>query len=170
MTYTLSGEGSGLFEVSNQGQIKLSASLNHEEMPSYTLTLSVRDSKDGIGNPDSVTDDSVTVNVTVNDVDEPPSAPTDLSISTQRRQPHLGFGRELDRTRRHRHPRRSQATTCSTVCMEQPTGSTTTLTPLVQLPRQRYPRSRLQHHIPSTSACEERRGRKPVGHEQQHHR
>ena len=68
--------------MSNQGQIKLSASLNHEEMPSYTLTLSVRDSKDGIGNPDSVTDDSVTVNVTVNDVDEPPGVPTGLSVST----------------------------------------------------------------------------------------
>ena len=82
LTYSLSGEGSDLFNVNNQGQISLSVTLNYEATPSYSLTLSVRDSKDDVGNPDSDTDDSVTVNVTVDDVDEPPGAPTDLSVST----------------------------------------------------------------------------------------
>ena len=82
LTYSLSGEGSEHFNVNNDGQITLSVSLSHEDAASYTLTLSVRDSKDGIGNPDSETDTSATVNITVVDVDEPPGAPTDLSVST----------------------------------------------------------------------------------------
>ena len=79
MTYSLSGEGSELFNVDSHGQITLSATLNHEDTPSYSLTLSVRDGKDDGGNPDSKTDTSVTVNVTVVDVEEPPGTPTDLS-------------------------------------------------------------------------------------------
>ena len=79
LTYSLSGEGSELFNVDSHGQITLSATLNHEDTPSYSLTLSVRDGKDDGGNPDSKTDTSVTVNVTVVDVEEPPGTPTDLS-------------------------------------------------------------------------------------------
>ena len=79
LTYSLSGEGSELFNVDSHGQITLSATLNHEGTPSYSLTLSVRDGKDDGGNPDSKTDTSVTVNVTVVDVEEPPGTPTDLS-------------------------------------------------------------------------------------------
>ena len=40
LTYSLSGEGSEYFNVNNQGQITLRASLNYEDKPSYTLTLS----------------------------------------------------------------------------------------------------------------------------------
>ena len=87
LTYSLSGEGSEYFNVYNQGQITLRASLNYEDKPSYTLTLSVRDSKDGIGNPDSETDATTTVNVTVVDVDEPPGPPTGLSVSTNQDNP-----------------------------------------------------------------------------------
>ena len=87
LTYTLSGEGSVHFEVNNQGQITLSANLNHEDAASYTLTLSVRDSKDDVGNPDSDTDASIAVNVTVGDVDEPPDAPTYLWVSTNEDNP-----------------------------------------------------------------------------------
>ena len=87
MTYTLSGEGSDLFEVNNQGQITLRATLNHEDAPSYTLILSARDSKDDVGNPDSETDASIAVNVTVDDVDEPPGSVEPVvvtSLSTSR--------------------------------------------------------------------------------------
>ena len=82
LTYTLSGEGSDLFEVSNQGQITLNASLNHEVTPSYTLILSVSDGKDGIGNPNSETDASITVNITVGDVDEPPGSVEPVMVTT----------------------------------------------------------------------------------------
>ena len=81
LTYSLSGDGSEHFNVNNQGQITLSVSLSHEDAASYTLTLSVRDNKDGIGNPDSENDTYVTVNITVVDVDEPPSPLTGLSVS-----------------------------------------------------------------------------------------
>ena len=87
LTYSLSGDGSEHFNVNNQGHITLSASLSHEDAASYTLTLSVRDSKDGIGNPNSETDATTTVNVTVVDVDEPPGPPTGLSISTSQDNP-----------------------------------------------------------------------------------
>ena len=85
MTYSLSGEGSEHFEVSDDGQITLSGNLNHETTPSYTLILSVSDGKDGIGNPDSngpVTDASITVNITVEDVDEPPGSVDPVMVTT----------------------------------------------------------------------------------------
>ena len=87
LTYMLSGEGSDLFEVSNQGQVTLNDNLNHEVTPSYTLILSVSDGKDDISNPDSETDATVTVNVTVEDINEPPGAPGDLSVSTNEDNP-----------------------------------------------------------------------------------
>ena len=96
LTYTLSGEGSDLFEVSNQGQITLNASLNHEVAPSYTLILSVSDGKDGIGNPNSETDASITVNVTVGDVDEPPGSVEPVMVTTLSTSDHFGWcGLEL---------------------------------------------------------------------------
>ena len=51
LTYSLSGEGSEHFEVSDDGQITLSGNLNHETTPSYTLILSVSDGKDGHRQP-----------------------------------------------------------------------------------------------------------------------
>ena len=87
LTYSISGDGAENFNVSNEGQITLDAKLNHEEVQFYSLTLSVRDDKDDVGNPDSETDASIMVNVTVADVNEPPDAPTDLSISTNQDNP-----------------------------------------------------------------------------------
>ena len=87
LTYSISGDGAENFNVSNEGQITLDAKLNHEEVQFYSLTLSVRDDKDDVGNPDSETDASIMVNVTVADVNEPPDAPTDLSISTNEDKP-----------------------------------------------------------------------------------
>ena len=87
LTYTLTGEGSEHFNVNNQGQITLRATLNHEDAPSYTLILSVSDGKDDISNPDSETDATVTANVTVEDINEPPGAPGDLSVSTNEDNP-----------------------------------------------------------------------------------
>ena len=87
LTYTLTGEGSEHFNVNNHGQITLRATLNHEDAPSYTLILSVSDGKDDISNPDSETDATVTVNVTVEDINEPPGAPGDLSVSTNEDNP-----------------------------------------------------------------------------------
>ena len=87
LTYSLSGEGSQHFEVDNYGQLKLSAILNHENASSYTLIMTVSDGKDGIGNPDSDTDDTVTINIEVEDLDEPPDALTNVTVSTNAENP-----------------------------------------------------------------------------------
>ncbi len=81
LTYSLSGEGSERFEVSSLGQVTLISGLNYEDASSFTLTLSVRDSKDNVGNPDSETDASVTLNVTVSDVAEPPGSVAPVTVS-----------------------------------------------------------------------------------------
>ena len=82
LTYSLSGEGSQHIKVNDRGQLTLSGTLNHENTPYYTLILSVSDGKDGIGNPDSATDASITIIVKVEDVDEPPDTPTNVMVST----------------------------------------------------------------------------------------
>ena len=76
LTYTLSGTGSGNFAVDANGQITVGtgASLDHETLGSYTLTLSVRDGKDAQGNADTAEDASIEVTVNVTDVDEAPVA------------------------------------------------------------------------------------------------
>ena len=87
LTYALSGEDSEIFELNDRGQVSLRGKLDHEDTPSYTLILSVSDGKDGIGNPDSTADASITINIKVKDVDEPPDAPTNVVVSTNVRNP-----------------------------------------------------------------------------------
>ena len=53
------------------------AALDHEGDASYTVIVSVGDGKDTDRNADSVVDDTVTVTITVNNVDEP----ADLSLA-----------------------------------------------------------------------------------------
>ena len=151
LTYTLSSEGSEYFNVSNQGQITLRASLNHEDATSFTLSLSVRDGKDDVGNPDSNTDASITVNVIVGDVDEPPGAPTDLSVSTNDDNPTTASGREMDRTGHHRHPSDTTGYDRAVPQREiQERGSPTTLNSVGTTTKTTVLRSGLQHHIPIT--------------------
>ena len=60
------------------GQLLTKASLNFENKPSYSVTVSVRDSKDESGNADTATDATVAVSITVSGLNEPPTfdAPT----------------------------------------------------------------------------------------------
>ena len=59
--------------------------------------MTVSDGKDSIGNPDSDTDDTVTMNIEVEDFDEPPDALTNVTVSTNAENPttaldvNLGF-------------------------------------------------------------------------------
>ena len=48
------------------------ADLDFEDKSSYTVTVSVRDSKDGNGDVDEVTDDTITVTILVADLNEAP--------------------------------------------------------------------------------------------------
>ena len=72
LTYTLGGDDADSFTViSTSGQLQTKAELDHETKPTYTVTVSVRDSKDAGGNTDSATDDTVAVTITVTNVEEP---------------------------------------------------------------------------------------------------
>ena len=69
LTYTLSGADEASFSiVSTSGQLQTQAPLDYETKKSYTVTVSVSDSKGG--------SDSITVTINVSDVDEkPPRSP-----------------------------------------------------------------------------------------------
>ena len=65
LTYSLSGTDAGSFEIVRAtGQLLTKAPLDHEDKASYTVTVEVVDP--------SLLKDTITVTITVNDVDEPP--------------------------------------------------------------------------------------------------
>ena len=75
LTYGLEGADAAAFEIdSTSGQIKVGTEtmLDYETRSSYTVVVSVRDSKDDYGVSDAATDDTITVTITVNGVDETP--------------------------------------------------------------------------------------------------
>ena len=75
LTYGLEGADAAAFEIdSTSGQIKVGTEtiLDYETKSSYTVVVSVWDSKDDYGVSDTATDDSITVTITVNGVDETP--------------------------------------------------------------------------------------------------
>ena len=77
LTYTLGGVDAPSFDiVRTTGQLQTKAALDHETESSYSVIVSVRDSKDADGNPDTATDDTITVTITVTNVNEAPVAPT----------------------------------------------------------------------------------------------
>jgi hypothetical protein len=73
LTYELGGADAASFGIiPRSGQLKTKADLDFETKPSYTVTVSVRDSKDASGNTDTTTDGTISVTIFVTDVDEPP--------------------------------------------------------------------------------------------------
>ncbi len=66
LTYSLDNASAEIFDiVSTTGQLQTKAALDYETKRSYTLTVSVRDSKDDNGNPDERTDNTITVTVLI---------------------------------------------------------------------------------------------------------
>ena len=68
VTLSMSGTGANLFSISSTGQIKAKASLDYETAVSYAITVTATDT--------SSATDTILVNISVTDVDEPPTAPT----------------------------------------------------------------------------------------------
>ncbi len=68
VTLSLSGTGANLFSIDSNGQIKAKASLDYETAVSYAITVTATDT--------SSATDTILVNISVTDVDEPPTAPT----------------------------------------------------------------------------------------------
>ena len=78
LIYSISGVDAALFDVAvSSGQLRTKGALNHEANSSYSFTMSVHDGKDIYGNSDSAIDATISVTVTVGDVDEP----ADISFS-----------------------------------------------------------------------------------------
>ena len=80
--YSISGTDAALFEVvATSGQLRTKGALDHESRMSYSFTMSVTDNKDIHGYADTVVDDTISVTVTVNDVDEGPMVTGDTAVS-----------------------------------------------------------------------------------------
>ena len=73
LVYTLTGPDAGSFSIDVNGQISVAtgAQLDYETNDSYTVTVEVKDNKDGSSNPDTVVDRAQDVTITVNNVEEP---------------------------------------------------------------------------------------------------
>ena len=74
LIYTLDGDDAALFEIdaaTGQIAVRQGVVLDYERRDSYSLTVSVRDSRDERGGTDSADDDSLNVVVKVQNLDEP---------------------------------------------------------------------------------------------------
>ena len=73
LTYSIK-DGSDLFEIDSSGQLRTKAAVDYE-IPSshkHTIVVQVTDSKDIDGVADTVIDDTITVTITVTNLDDPP--------------------------------------------------------------------------------------------------
>ena len=127
LTYAISGSEAASFDVhASSGQLRTKAGVtyNHEAKGSYSFTLAVHDGKNRVGGASTAIDDSITVTVTVTNVDEPPvvSGPTSVSNYTENgtgevarysaadpgeRRDHLVAGGRRRWAVRHQHRRRA---------------------------------------------------------------
>ena len=83
LTYSLGGTDAGSFDiVSGTGQLQTKASLDGASGNSYSVTVSVRDSKDDEGNPDTTTDSTLAVTILVTEVNEAPVFPSATATRT----------------------------------------------------------------------------------------
>ena len=73
LTYSLDTGDGASFEIDSSGQIKTKDPLDRETKDTYTVTVSVSDSKDEGGNADTVVDDTHTLTITIGNGVEPPT-------------------------------------------------------------------------------------------------
>ena len=72
LTYTLEGDDAASFDLdTSSGQLRTKTDLDYETKNRYTVTVSVRDSKDDNGNTDTADDAIITVTIEVTNVEEP---------------------------------------------------------------------------------------------------
>ena len=83
LTYELAGSDAAAFTIDGSGQIKVGpdTALDYETKDTYSVTVSVHDSLDPTGAPDTDTDASVDVTITVNDLPEQPRPVTGLTAT-----------------------------------------------------------------------------------------
>ena len=80
LTYSLDAASAESFDIdATTGQLKTKAALDYETKSSYTVTVSVRDSKDNNSAADEATDDTISVTILVANVNEAPEFPTSVT-------------------------------------------------------------------------------------------
>ena len=80
LTYTLTGMIATSFDIdSSTGQLRTKAPLDHETEDAYHGTVHVHDDKDADGNPDTSPDHTISVEITVTDVNEAPVVTGDVT-------------------------------------------------------------------------------------------
>ena len=72
LTYSLSGTDAGAFTIiTSTGQLRTEEALDFETKSNYSVTVEVHDGRDGSGNTSTDIDDSQSVTVTIENVEEP---------------------------------------------------------------------------------------------------
>ena len=71
LTYSLGGRDAANFDiVTTSGQLQTKATLDYEAKSRHSVTVSVRDSKNSRGNPDTAADASISVTIQITNVEE----------------------------------------------------------------------------------------------------
>ena len=74
LTYSLSGTDAAAFTiVTSTGQLRTKDALDFETKSGYSLTVEVHDGRDDLGNPSTTVDDTQSLTITVENVEEPGS-------------------------------------------------------------------------------------------------
>ena len=83
VTYSLDDQDGANFEIDSSGQIKTKNELDYETTQSYSVTVSITDSKDDAGNAENPAVEDATVDVTINvtDVNEGPAFAADAATT-----------------------------------------------------------------------------------------
>ena len=77
LTHSLDAAGAASFDIdASSGQLQTKAALDHETKSTYTVTVSVSDSKDNNGDTNDVRDDTISVKILVADINEAPEFPS----------------------------------------------------------------------------------------------
>ena len=80
LAYTLGGDDASSFAiVAASGQLQTRSALDFETKASYSVTVSVSDSKDAGGNADTAVDDTIDVTISVTNVNDQPAFSTDTA-------------------------------------------------------------------------------------------
>ena len=78
LTYSLDATSAASFDIdASSGQLRTKAALDFEDKSSYTVTVSVRDSRDANGDADEMTDDTIRVTILVSNVNDAPVFPSE---------------------------------------------------------------------------------------------
>ena len=85
LTYSLDDQDGANFDIDSNGQIETKVALDFEEAQSYSVTVSVTDSKDDVGSAEDPAQEDATIEVTINvtEVNEGPTFEDDAPATQE---------------------------------------------------------------------------------------